>query len=239
MRNVRSRTSPFCRTSWYSRSFVDHARSVGLHVDARIRSGRLAVDRHPEPHRLRGGTARDAGRGSGSDRRSLRRSRVQHSRSGADRPIAFERPVVELQRRCCVSFGRIPCLTARRDEPVRAPIADVGFRRSDACNRRGGLGSARDPLRHLRGLWSAPGLGEQLADDHLGLRVTALAEMMVALPSLRIEEVVRRPVIVLERRPDDAACCRARPGSGCRGPRPPCGHCRGCARRRTPARGCR
>ena len=51
MRNIRSRTSPFWRTSWYRRCpcttpvpSASRRRRVG--------AGRLAVDRDPEAHRL-------------------------------------------------------------------------------------------------------------------------------------------------------------------------------------------
>ncbi len=46
-----------------------------------------------------------------------------------------------------------------------------------------------------------PCLREQLADDHLGLVVSALAEVVVSLAPLRVEEVVGGPVSVVERFP--------------------------------------
>ncbi|MEI9983319.1 MAG: hypothetical protein WDN69_09040 [Aliidongia sp.] len=46
------------------------------------------------------------------------------------------------------------------------------------------------------------GLGQQLLDHRLRLLVFAFAEMVVADASLRIDEVMRRPELVLERAPD-------------------------------------
>src|SRR2546425_3999939 len=47
-----------------------------------------------------------------------------------------------------------------------------------------------------------PGFAEQLLDDPLRLVVSALAESMMSYPSLGIDDVERRPVVVLEGTPD-------------------------------------
>ena len=48
----------------------------------------------------------------------------------------------------------------------------------------------------------ASGLAQQALDDHLALRVAALAEVVVADPALRVGDVDGGPVVVRERLPD-------------------------------------
>src|SRR3546814_18915126 len=53
--------------------------------------------------------------------------------------------------------------------------------------------------------WSSDVCSSDLADHVLALAVLAFAEMMVADLSVRIDEVMRRPVLVVEATPDRIA----------------------------------
>src|SRR5438132_10593917 len=92
--------------------------------------------------------------------------------------------------------------TALRDKILRSLIADVCFGRSDIIHVGGGLGSRsgyRNKAGRLRG---CTGLGKELLDHPLGAVIIAFAEMMMANTALGIDEVMRRPIFVVEGAPD-------------------------------------
>ena len=87
-------------------------------------------------------------------------------------------------------------MRAHRDRRLGALPAEVGLRRRDARRgrvrrHRGGGARARLPAR----------LGEQRADRALGLVVVALPVVPVAHLPARVDQVLRRPVLVLPRVP--------------------------------------
>ena len=47
-----------------------------------------------------------------------------------------------------------------------------------------------------------PGIEQELLDDHLGLGVLALAEVVVPDPPLRVGDVDRWPIVIVEGAPD-------------------------------------
>src|SRR6185369_6028159 len=93
---------------------------------------------------------------------------------------------------------------ARRDETVGARVTDIGFGRAYVSERPAGLSPRRAGLRHSSRRRVA-GFGEQLPDHALGHVIFALAVMEVADAALRIDEVMRGPVLVLERAPQHVA----------------------------------
>ena len=119
-------------------------------------------------------------------------------------PRAFERPVVERERRAGISLGLVAPEPAGRNEAVGARITDVGLGRLELGQRGGGLGPGRSCPSAIVGVRGRmAGLGQQLADDPFGHRIFALAEMVVADAALGIDEVMRGPVMVVERAPQD------------------------------------
>src|SRR5690349_3786972 len=115
--------------------------------------------------------------------------------------MSLERPLVERQRRARVGLGLVVQQPAGRDKAVRASIADVRFRRPDLAGSRR-FAAVRARLCHCPG-WRMPSFGEQLSDDPLGYRIFALAVMSVTDAALRIDEVMRGPIFVLQRVPQD------------------------------------
>ena len=110
---------------------------------------------------------------------------------------------------------------ARRNEAVGARIADVGLGRSELAER-----GARPPrrtaaaARHVGARRRMAGLGQQLADDPLGHRIIAFAEMVVADAARGHRRSSAPASNCCGARATGRNRCRARPGSGCRDPRP-------------------
>src|SRR6185503_9137946 len=181
------------------------AHTVGVDVGAVIFGWRRAVERDAEPHGLAVGAGAEhevqvarlemhgnlAGRG------------VERRLFLANGPAPFERPLVEaepLRHRIVVRTPKH--LAARRREALGARVPDVGLRRNDAdeigCQRRA-FAVRRDEIRGDRG---AAGLGEQLLYHAFRLVVLAFAEVRVADVAVRVDEVVRGPVLIRKRAPD-------------------------------------
>src|SRR5262249_48848431 len=72
------------------------------------------------------------------------------------------------------------------------------LRRLEARPIGGDLEAARVDGYQVIGDAGGSGLGEQALNDHLRLLVRALAEMVVPYTPLRIDEIQRRPIIVVE-----------------------------------------
>ncbi len=90
--------------------------------------------------------------------------------------------------------------TAGRCEILGAVVADVGFRRLHARLRR--HRDAADVRLHDAAGDFRAGFGQQLLDDRLGFGVVAFAEMVMADAAFGVDEVVRGPVLIVERAPD-------------------------------------
>src|SRR5829696_1214818 len=126
---------------------------------------------------------------------------VEHARAALDRPLARERPLVELQSvRRNVRVGFVEPWVAR--EVLRLLVPEVGLGRLQprpvglclealVCDGDEGFGDAL-----------APGFPEQLLDDPFALLVPAFAEVVVLDPAFGVADVDRRPVVVVECAPD-------------------------------------
>src|SRR5262249_47033996 len=109
---------------------------------------------------------------------------LEHHVLASDRPLAGERPVVEPQ-----PLARLGLMLAARVAEVRlgrAEVLPVGLR----------LGPDSHDVDELA--LDA----EQLLDRSLRLLVAAFTEVVVADDAFAVDEVERRPVMVVERAPD-------------------------------------
>src|SRR6185503_13338752 len=78
-------------------------------------------------------------------------------------PLAFQRPLIELERRALIGLRLVVSEPAGRGETVGAIIADVGLGGADLAEIRLGFGAA--PLRHAHPAGGrVAGVGEELAD---------------------------------------------------------------------------
>ena len=110
---------------------------------------------------------------------------LEHGRLFLDRPVPGEGPLVERQP-----------LRAVAGAALAPRVAEVRLRGSEGVPVGGGLDAGRlDPN------WFAVG-AQQLPNRRLGLAVGALAEMLVAKAPIAVDQVERRPVVVVERAPD-------------------------------------
>jgi HKD family nuclease len=121
-------------------------------------------------------------------------------------PLARQRPGVErhpLGNRITVRTARNDA--ARRDEALRAIMADVGLRGTKARPVGIGLTAGTFRAHQISGDVARSRFGEQMLDDALGARVVSLAEMRVSNHALRVDEVEGWPVAVVEVAPDRTA----------------------------------
>ena len=122
---------------------------------------------------------------------------VEHDVLRPDRPLAGEGPLVEAKPLgSCVAAAFVEGGSDRRREVLGAPVAEIG------------LGSPQVVPVGLR-LHAEPFDGDELAldaeqslEDALRLLVAAFAEVLVADHAVRVDEVERRPVVVVEGAPD-------------------------------------
>src|SRR5262249_3438724 len=120
----------------------------------------------------------------------------------ADRPYAGEPPAVGGQRTGPIEIGLVLAHAARRDEAFAARIADIGLRRLEPGPvRRQFQALAVDDDRGAVEI-AGSGFGQQRLDDALGFLILAFAELLVADAPLRVDEIERRPVLVVEGAPD-------------------------------------
>ena len=120
-----------------------------------------------------------------------------------ERPRAGRRPFVELEaRRRRIAVRLVELLPVGRREAAAPAIPEVRLGRSERPPVGGDLEALRVHRDEFRIEALDARLEEQLLDDHLGHGVLALAEVVVADPSLGVGDVQGRPVVVGERLPD-------------------------------------
>ena len=129
--------------------------------------------------------------------------RVEHARAALDGPVARESPLVEPQLIRQVVRARLVALgSAGGREVLSLPVPEVGLGtlqvRPVRLSFEAFIGYGDEVVRDS----VAAGLAEQPLDDHLALRVAALAELVVADPPFRVGDVHRGPVVVVEGAPD-------------------------------------
>ena len=122
---------------------------------------------------------------------------------------------------------RLPLVPARRRPATRNARRARSRCTSPATARRlmAEGASAPDALTDTTlpsGTVVVAGFGEQLLDHALGLVVGAFAEVMVADAALGVDEVVRRPVLVVERAPDRVVVVDRDRIADLADPSPPC-----------------
>src|SRR5215831_6844506 len=183
-------------------------RAVALLVDvkpARV-ARRLSVDQHAKLHgRSWRGRAHDEIQIAGMKAiRDAAIGRVQHRGFLLHRPVARQRPFIQAQRRGQLIRTRlVRGRPARRRKFLGALVPDIVFRRHQAGPIRGRFEAlAIDRNRLMTDAFGA-GLAQQRLNDHFRLLVRTLAEMLISNTSLRIDEIKRRPVLVVERTPYD------------------------------------
>jgi hypothetical protein len=121
---------------------------------------------------------------------------VDHDPLAPDRPLSGQGPVVEAQPlgdligAAFLEGGAVRCR-----ELVAAPVAEVGLGRPQLLPV--GFGLHTDPFDR-----DEPALdAEQLLDDALGLLIATLAEVLVDDDAVGVDQVQRRPVVVVEGAP--------------------------------------
>ena len=127
---------------------------------------------------------------------------VQRSGLVVDGPVAGQRPFVEAQPR-----GQLVELRLVQNRPaggrkvLGALIPDIILRRLQAAPI-GGRFEPRGIGRHQVVIDAADsGLGQQSLKDHLGLFVRAFAEVTMPNKSIRVDEIKRRPIMVIKSTP--------------------------------------
>src|SRR6266536_1014693 len=92
------------------------------------------------------------------------------------------------------------CTTGRR-KVLGALIADIVFRRLQAAPIGGSFSTTGIDRNQFMTDAADSGLGQQLLNNHFGLFVVALAELMMSNVPLRVDEVEGRPIVVVESMP--------------------------------------
>src|ERR1700694_5816464 len=182
-------------------------RAVALVVDvASVSSARrLSVDEHAKSH------------GSSSRRRCHDEMKiagvktvrdppvglVQHDGVSLHRPVAGKGPIIELHP-CGSSIDAtlVQDCSTWRNEVLCTRVAEIVFRGLQVGPIRLGFDTTGVDRSQLITDAAEPGLGQHLLDDSFRLFVSALTELMVSNPPLRIDDVERRPVMVVEGAPD-------------------------------------
>ena len=127
---------------------------------------------------------------------------VQRHRLSPHRPLARKGPVVEPQPLGdSIDLMLVQhCATGRR-KVLGALIADIVFRRLQVAPIGFGFGTSGNHRGQSMTDVFVSGFFEQLPDDPLGLFVAAFAELMMPDAPLRIDDVERRPIVIVERPP--------------------------------------
>jgi hypothetical protein len=116
---------------------------------------------------------------------------------GLNRPLADERPVVDVKRpRELVDAAFVRRGAVRRREPRAAPVAEVRLGRAQAVP----VGRRLYAMRFDGGKVALD--AEEPLDEALGPLVAPFAEVRVADDAVGVDEVQRRPGAVGERVPD-------------------------------------
>ena len=121
----------------------------------------------------------------------------------ANPPITRQRPLIERQR-CGRGLGvNVILIRATRGSEILGAIrADIGLRGLDIGHVRGGLDTLAGDRDGARRDVLVPRLTQKLLDHMFGLGVIALAKMMRTNATIGVDEVMRRPVLVVEATPD-------------------------------------
>ncbi len=173
-----------------------------------VRAGLFPVERDAKAHRfaIHRGRQHQMQIASVKSERNLTLRRICSRGFLCDRPRTCHGPLIQLERsRNRIPHGVITRHGHGRGEVFGASVADIGLRRAHGAVVGGalhalafhGAGDGRQSL--------GTRLGEQLPQGGLGLVIVSFAEMVAANATLRVDEVVRRPVFVVERPPDAIA----------------------------------
>ena len=168
-------------------------------------AGRFAINEHAERNRLvRRRRAHDEVGVAGVEaERNPSVGRVQHACAALDRPVSGERPLVGHQHlRCGVGAGDADLGAAPRREVLALRVAEVRLRRAQVRPIGLGLESIQRGGDEVVSYAIDSRLAQQLLNAPFALVVSALAELVVADSSLRVGDVNRRPVTVVECAPD-------------------------------------
>src|SRR5688572_29261876 len=169
------------------------------------RSRGLPVNRHAEAY----GVALSWG---AHDEMKIARVKATHdptvgtaedSRLPADRPLACQRPPIQREaRRRGIEAALIAVGAARRHEMRRPLVSDVIFRGSQIVPIRRHLDTAGINRHDAIASAARAGFGQQPLNGRFRAMVLALAEVMLANASVRVDEIEGGPVLVLEGAPD-------------------------------------
>ena len=178
--------------------------AVGIGIHTVIGAGRFAVDGDAEAHRLAVAAGPQhqmqvAGVEAIDDTAA---GRIQRGALVGDGPVAGQAPGIQFVDAGLIGVAHVAHRAAGRDEILGARVAEISLRRLDLIHVRGGLGARRADVDEVGGFQLVAGLRQQQLNDALGFVVVAFAEMMVADTAFGIDEVMRRPVVVIERAPD-------------------------------------
>src|SRR5580692_5882336 len=136
-------------------------------------------------------------------KRNLSRSRLQYGAFFAHFPCSGQSPLIQRKTRSqAINLARILGDRLSRSKVFTATVSDISLGRTNVHAPRSrfhpaGSNADHSPRDRLRAV-----LLEQLLNHALGLVIFTLPEVVISNPSLPINEVVRRPILIVEGSPD-------------------------------------
>src|SRR6266545_4716749 len=182
-------------------------RAVALLVNVKSVSSawRLSIDEHAKPHR-RSSRCRSHHQMQIAGVKAVRDppvGRVQQRGLPLYRPITRKRPLIEPQPRGgSIDARPVEYHTTGRGKVLGTLITDIIFPRLQAAPIGGSFNTTGIDRYQFMIDVTHPGFGQQLVQNHFRLFVVALAEVMMSNLPLRIDEIERRPIVVVEGTPD-------------------------------------
>src|SRR5262249_7924982 len=130
-------------------------------------------------------------------------SRVQQRGLPPYRPITRKRPLIEPQpRRGSIDARCVQDCITGRGKVLGTVVAEVVLGRPQVAPIGGCFNTTPLDRNQLMTDLAAPGFGQQLLQNHFRLFVVTLAELMISNMPLGIDEIERRPIVVVEGTPD-------------------------------------
>src|SRR5829696_9163967 len=185
--------------------FGDGAVALVVDVDPVGGARWLPVDPHVEPHGSPlGWRSHDQVQIPGVEAvGDLPLGLVERDGLWLDRPVTSKGPMVEPQPLGdSIDLRGVKDRTVGGREVLGTLVAEVVLRGPQAGPVGGGLHPTGLDRNQVLADAAAAGLAQQLLQDHLGLLVFALAELVVPNLPLGVDEVEGRPVVVVEGAPD-------------------------------------
>src|SRR5262249_3753679 len=185
--------------------FAQRAVALVVNVTSVSRARRQSIDEHAKPH------------GRSSRRRSHDQMQIAGMKAVGDppagrvqrcglppyRPITRKRPLIEPQPRGgSIPATRVQYRTTGRGKVLGTLIAEVVLGRPQAAPIGGSFNTTGIDRNQFVIDALDSGFGQQLLNNHFRLFVVALAELMMSNLPLRIDEIQRRPIVVVESTPD-------------------------------------